>query len=922
MTALFDRTMGESAITREPILSRIITKTRQAFIPFEGLKDDVLRGVQRSATFARAVDRLRIMRGTPRNMREVAASALEHVFGPKKNFGARDYELFKDKVWADELLETATRRGDSYSFPGIKRTEAIAEAKAEVKRLQPLLDANPRARVAYERHLEVSREMGRELAVRGLISPEEGLRQFYMHHRIMDHIREAYNAKDIGVRFPALSKWLQGQKKTAPPGVREFRPGQTKARSGGGVTDISRDFLTIQYEYLATTLEAIKRFDMLQEIGGIYHTEVKPGEAMPAGYVAYNLRRGLAGFEGRSAGEHLFNETLDGIGPTLAKTFGIDLQDAGMLLHQLAPKPFKAKPVREVKDIASVQEGGAPQPMKIRDEIVIPKELADAMSVVTAERVTVSQQLGIVRGLNRIFKSIVLHKLPIQYNVRNFVGDGQRAVAQFGKEIFDVELAKAAATDVWAAYRERNLSPRMQAAQELNVLNSGRTAVEVAKVRDVKEFQRLFESKEFTAKRGIQAVTSIFKQLPRIASAREDLLRVMIFYMNLNRMAKGQKMLNGTVDIKGLEAEPVRAAAKVARESLIDYGNFTVFENTLRETIMPFYAWMAGNAAFWPRAVKGAIKGTGSPAGTAGAVSAQGFAMIVGFTVAARVWNELIMGDAERALPEYIQKQNHIILPDVKKSIKAGRPIPWIRENDSGKMEIVSISVPDAADDFVELIGMNGFAPEIKHVLAGRMGLVEFLKRRGEDAIYKDGIPLPGTVNELLNIIGPLGQVPLALIGVRTFPEPLDAQEIPRYSRGGALLGAAGLSGLPFVGDMVDIPQVGSVGMLGPPAKSPFDFAEQAGLRSDVIRQPKEDYFVRGTRIRQVRLRTDINELAAEIKRLRAGVSLANMSPKERAQRVDKLERTRYTLVREFQRRASRLKDILDRATPINIRNN
>jgi hypothetical protein len=239
-----------------------------------------------------------------------------------------------------------------------------------------------------------------------------------------------------------------------------------------------------------------------------------------------------------------------------------------------------------------------------------------------------------------------------------------------------------------------------------------------------------------------------------------------------------------------------------------------------------------------------------------------------------------------------------------------------------GKKEIVSISVPDAFDDFAEWIGAGGVAPELKHLFAGRMSMREYLQRRGEDAIYKDGIPLPSTVSAALNLLGPIPQVAFTLVGKKTFPEPLDARDVPRHDRFAQLLGSAGLSGLPGVSSLIDIPQVGSVGILGPPAKSPFDFAEQAGWRSDVIRQPKEDFFVRGSRIRQTRLRTDINELAAEIKRLRAGVSLTSLSSKDRAQRVDKLERTRYTLVREFQRRASRLKDILERSTSINIRGN
>lgn len=896
VAALYGRTMGRQELKRPGILERIGQGIRETFIPYSKLK---------GPEYAPVRDRLRILHGTQRNYREIAASQIEHIFGPKQHFDARDYKLFSMKAFADELAESAMRPGDSWAFPGVTKTEALAFARSEQNRLEPFMSGNKAVSEAYRRHLEVTREMGNELAKRGLIKPE--LRQFYMHHQVLDFMREAYGGRELGERFGNLQKYLQSKPKVGAPGIREYRPSSLRER-GMGTKDISRDYLRVMYEYLATTQEAIKRFDTLQEIMHLYDLTKNPMPGfeaykgadpatvtIPKGYVKYDFQRGFSELRGETAVERMFGSALDGIMPELAKTFGLNAESAGVLELQLMPKKVEIRPARDA---------------------IIPEQLAETLQESAAQRTMLTPVGKALEKLNHGFKSIVLHKMFFQYNIRNFVGDFQRAVSQFGPEMFNADRWKNSVLEVIDAYKSKNLSPFMRFSQEMNITSSGRTATEVSRINQATQFRNLFRSPGDNASAGEKAqwLFRLMKEaLPRFSSAREDAMRIYIAKMNLENLGANKPLVSGVVDIKGLEQEPLRAVAKIAREALGDYGNFTPTENRWRNSIFPFYSWASINLSFWPKLALGVAKGTVSPGSATSGALLKGFTMAVGFTIAARVWNDLVMEDAERSLPKHIQQTNHIILPDPAEAAK-GKMVPWIERDARGKAKVHTIAIPDALDDFLEWAGMNGVVPELKHVFAGRMGWQEYLERRKEDAIVKDGVPLPSVVQNIGNMVGPLGQIPAAAAGYQLFPDPMHPREIMPGDRLSAIASAGGLSGLPGIGSK--IPGVG-IGVQGQPTKGVFDVGEQLGA----VTAPggTEDTFIRESRVDIQRTENEITRVASTIGRLKAEVSSPGLDDEDRASRIQQLELRKSVLIAEIRRKVQRLQDLRGRASRINL---
>jgi hypothetical protein len=883
MAALFGRTMGRQELERPSLWTRMKEGIRESFIPYHKIQ---------GPEFAPVRDRLRILHGTQRNYREIASSQIEHILGPKAHFDARDYKLFSMKAFADELAESALRKGDSFAMPGVTKDEALAFARSEQARLEPFLEKNKAVRDAYRRHLELTREIGNELAKRELIKPE--LRQYYLHHQVLDFMREAYGGRELGERFTNIKRFLESKPKTGPPGIREYRPGQLKERTQG-VKDISRDYLRVMYEYLATTQEAIKRFDTLQEIIGLYDKSKEFGGTVPPGYAKYDFQKGFSAFRGENAVERMFGEALDGIMPDLARTFGLDVKASTMLERQLMPGVENIRPRRDA---------------------IIPEQLAETLMEAAAARPKLSPVERALEKGNRFFKNLVLHKLPFQYNIRNFNGDFQRGLAQFGPEMFHMDIWKRSFQEVMQALKNKNLSPFMNYAQEYNITSSGRTATEISRVNEATQFQHLFRSPGEDAPLG-QKVAWIYKLakefLPRVSTAREDLMRIYIAKLNLERVGKKQPLLSGVVDIQGLENDPVRATAKIAREALGDYGNFTPFENKMRNGVFPFYSWAAINLSFWPKLVGATVKGAVSPGSAASGALLKGFTMMVGMSLAARVWNDVVMEDAERALPKHLQESNHIILPDPEQAAQ-GKFVPWVERDSRGKAKIMTLAVPDALDDFLTWTGTAGVAPELKHVFAGRMSWKEYLQRRSEDAIYRDGVPLPSVATGIGNMLGPLVQVPVAAAGYQLFPDPLHPREVLPGDKLSAVASAAGLSGIPGVGSK--FPGVG-IGLQGQPAKGVGDISGQLGFTE--APGGTEDRFLTDTRIDVERINNEIQRVGSAMGRIKAEVSSPGLDETDRANRVRQLDLKRKALIGEIRRKVQRLNDLRQRADRITL---
>jgi len=179
----------------------------------------------------------------------------------------------------------------------------------------------------------------------------------------------------------------------------------------------------------------------------------------------------------------------------------------------------------------------------------------------------------------------------------------------------------------------------------------------------------------------------------------------------------------------------------------------------LRNGLAPFYAWLKINSSFWPQLV--ARQGLGQFArhgGLAGARSAVYLASRVGFFYAAtNAWNNLVMGEQEDSLPDYLRRRWHF---------NTG-----VRDEEG---RYITLTDPTALDDFLVTIGLDGATPELRQLIQGQLTWPEYLERRGEDMAT-------GPLRAVITRFGPEVTLPAALLGKNLFPDPFNPRDIPAH---------------------------------------------------------------------------------------------------------------------------------------------
>lgn len=929
---------------RKPILSRIRQGFRRTFITQEALKgnDEVdlavvqdaqgrtvlrpdrnpeTRPVSRTEYFSSAIDRIRLAKNIPNNVKQQADAILKDITQGIKDKDA--FDIFKRKVFADEEVEAFERnarhmmnrevwqaaknerealaRNPKATVQEIRKADAAVDeaeqaflsgpkyenreegrnyenALHEQHKIDNVIAKTPGLKAAYDLHLGVVRGLQRELIRRGLIHPDA--REFYFPHYIIDKMGEA------GV----TSNLPRGR------GLSRSKTGQMSERVGG--REFSRDYIAAMKKYISETMEMLQKHDLVTEIGNYYHAGNNPmanivrngdmqlfqdainrGEAppVPRGYVRYQLNSGFTNQRFSSVSERVFGEMLDNMIPEVAEMYGI------------SPTYFDVAASAMLHPDRIASSKGSLARMRSGQEVVIPAELADAMTIMVKgdpERTPLGKLLS---SGTSWFKTFAIHARPFSYNVRNAVGDIQRMVAQFGSApALDPEIWTSSLKEVADAYISKKFSDDFLDAQRLGAMSSGRTAVEAAQTRAMPEFERLHKEVGI-GKLGAVKLGRLLGKIPKFASAREDVVRLAVFKMNLKRHAQGKEMLYGATDpdyMRGLLERDGdrRAAAAIARKSLIDFGDFTQSEDMIRGGLVPFYSWIKGNTMFWGKQLPGAgaraLKNlAGGQLTSTDARVLEGIAYTTAMVMGVRLlWNNLNedMTKASEKLPNHIQESAYMIIPDINEYNKTGKIKPLVRKDDNGVERTVVLNIPDALDDFMDATGLAGWGPDLKGLTSGRLPPKEFLARRMEDA--KDPI------NYVLRSFGPVVQIFPATAGIRMFPDPLSAKQVAPENRWQNFVGSLALTGLPGAERVLET----MPGNVSKPFPDIFDWKRQAGYREVA---PQLLPSVENDLVYQInKSSAELNDLGGRIAALAGRLSQPQITPEERAHQLERMK--------------------------------
>jgi len=643
--------------------------------------------------YAEAIDDLRLLKNATRSARDQAAKDLRGII---QDADYKNFELAKRSIFTDDLIWTAEQ---SKSIP-----VDLANLKKYKADLKKLLDADPKARDVIGRYREYMDAVREDLIERGKLGEEARANPVWVHHIVIDYL--------IG-----RNRGRFGRGKYVP------ERGYIKARAGSK-RDIYTDLLEVSYAYMKQVIQDNILEDGVVRIANKYASKPivktikgKKHNVLPEGHVRWSPKRG----------QLMTTKPSDPIQRAVVEAMEAMMKDA--------------ETVKKYGDVSPLTEIGK------KDVYVLPKELAR-----TLDDMMVYQPKGVTAGLVRSWKRWILNVNPVRYNRRNFVGDFERMVTADAPDATLVPAMKQAYKDIRDATRGLE-SENYRLASEYGVVGSGKYKVEAQKLRKLPEFSEL---KGKIRKRDIpkEAIDKIWGKLQELTGNREDFLRLVQFYRNLDRSRSGKSLNTGISRIEGLK-EPERISAKVSREILGDYGNFTNFEESLRNGIVPFYSWLKINTSFWTKLFSRqgltkknvAVGGKNiSRAGVKGLVWTVGGVHAVAF-----MYNNLKHPEQEERLPEWVKGRFHI---------NTGQ------QTEDGK-EIV-ITDPTALDDFLETIGMEGSSADVYDVLAGRKTIEGVAGNRIEN-IYK------APVKTVINRLTPYIKTPVEFFTQRKlFPDPFE----------------------------------------------------------------------------------------------------------------------------------------------------
>lgn len=705
--------------------------------------------------FANSVEKLRQGMTALKDSRYEAVELLGSVV---KGLDIAQMDVMRRYVIFRDLAETGEKfaKDTGLTIEEIAEGLSMEDVRAELSKHQPLVDADPALKAAIDRHDRLVTATREELVRRGKLDAEAGY-EYYFPHIVLKHYR-AGKGRGGGRRLEEPRRGYVKQRQDIKA-VGQERPSPAPFWT---------DYVEAMYESLSQVIRDNLIDDVIKNAAEAYDLRVRTPKGLegwvkdmqakekfdpakdplPPGYVAWQplpgihfYPRGILGAaEATKVVEYLLAR------PDIITPMGVDFRAVRSLFS-------KAMQEKQAKKPAFVAGGR-------RRTLILPEELAEVLDNYKADYFY--NPTGNVANFVRGWKSFVLKKNPIRYNRRNFMGDAERMLASQGFAPFRhipqaVRDTLAARRGDVAALKSTELGTWHQIAQEKAVIGSGRVATEVGKIRQAPQLRHLLEGgpmEQILNPR--QALRNLSQWIGEMSEMREDVLRLAVLYDNLTRIEAGKPLNTGISDVRGL-TDPVDAAAKIARETLGDYGNFTPFGNKLRNGVMPFYSWVQINTHFWGRlAAAQGPKGIAKRLGTMGArqaLRARTWTILGSAYLATAFWNEIVNEELERDTPDYIRNQWH--LQTGQRDPATGAPIV--------------ITDPTALDDFFRLLGVQGVTANARRVLRGQMTVQEFLDAEQDDLTVHGFVPRP--LAELGSRLGPPTSTAItAIFGVKSFP--------------------------------------------------------------------------------------------------------------------------------------------------------
>lgn len=666
---------------------------------------------------ALARDMIRTLPEEVRNAGAKAIDDMEKIVTGDKTVQALDsagLDLLRRKVFVQDLLREAELDRS------VSGDLTLDQLKKENARLDDLLAKVPSAQKAYEARQALWKAVGEDLYNRGVIGEENRDNAAYVRHFVLTHSQLV--SRGVSLRRKKLAEPYRSYKK------------QRKGYTG----DISTNYLAVEITALSDIYRDNAIEDLANNIAKTYDKrDVYVKKAKGTDKTAEQLAESDGYREWFYKRPNLIYRANTIAESQMAALIENGAEEAGGILN--IPKDK----IREALVLGGRRKGW-----------LIPDWLADQLDDLPVNKRSNYVVASFTRPFVQFLKRWYLRINPFRYNARNQIGDTERlnAAGQTSAVLKIPEAVKLLVTKEGQIY-EHARRFGVIGSSLWNEMNDPAMLKQFERVRNLGE-QKTFKRAVASAFRApIRLVSTVGNLEQTLTQFREDILRMSVFLNTVEKLEKGESVRHwaGRVaDVKEIaKTDKYRAAGKLSRETLTDYGEFTPFENdVLRNGLVPFYSFLKKNATFWPRALKNAaMEGKSKTVvGAAARMAAVNIPMwlvrVLGVYAAAWLWNHR---DDE--------------------ATKKEKSLPfWLRANLHVNIGKITLWGTTALSDFSEWFGMESLAGVNWRREAG------FLTNR-EAAVEAARVIAQAPVNKIYQALQPvLKETQLAITGVETYP--------------------------------------------------------------------------------------------------------------------------------------------------------
>lgn len=724
--------MAEQQTLRpETMWQKIKAEFTSRFVVFPLLK-------KQESFFAYGIERLRQGFGA-----KIAAAvkAKDAMLNVVSGLDPSQSRLLGMRIIFEDLLEQIQFGGE------VVRKFTKEELRVDLNRTIEFFSKDPVLAEAYRRHRNLMDGLRDDLIKRGLISPEQA-RGYWYAHIVRDYIGKS----GVGGTRSLLKK---------------VRSRYFEKRSLTETGDISKDYVEVYFDALRDIWTKTKLQDIQREVLEFYDiTHMVEDGAIPEGYARTSV--------------------------PLNKVFDRNVKQNDALHWDLADS--------YLRELSKEQRGDA---VPGEGEYIVPLQLAETMRTYINDYFP---KVTTLNRLNRKFKTFIITKNPFRYNRRNLVGDTKR-VFDAMPGAFSPKWAgelKRSQRDLWDMIRTGAESKDLKAMLDRGAMHSSRTHIEL-------EFERQTDAGISVGKKS--ALGRLADRYVRtnafVATTRENSMRLHLAYYNMGRHRKGLPIDPGVSDITGLidaavklenaglkiKAESVYmdAIAKIARETPLDYGNFTGFETqVMAGGLIPFYRYITASSSWHYQLFKNRIfrkqpgyqevklpdgevvrvaqhqgsrlaplAGRGMRlAGKAAALTAR----VAWFQVMVDTWNNTVMQEYEDKMTEGQRDRFHFIMP-YQEFWNAISP---------GPDEVKFFSDPGVIAEFLQNTGTEGFHTLLVDVIRGRISMTEAIAELPESFEV-------GAIKAAAQHVSPFFTIPIEVaMGRELGIDPTNARKIER----------------------------------------------------------------------------------------------------------------------------------------------